>query len=85
MPTDLRLVVSGRPQLRRRGSLVRQLARQADRAITTLLRWQELAAQRRALLRLDDHMLKDIGLTRADAVREADRPFWEEGSESWWR
>jgi uncharacterized protein YjiS (DUF1127 family) len=87
MSTDLRLVVTGRPHLGRRRSLARQLARQAERAITTLLRWQELARQRRALLRLDDHMLKDIGVSRTDALREAERPFWDEGSESWqiWR
>jgi uncharacterized protein YjiS (DUF1127 family) len=32
--------------------------------------------QRRALLRLDDHMLRDIGVTRAEARGEARRPFW---------
>lgn len=31
--------------------------------------------QRRALLALDDRMLADIGLSRADAYREADRGF----------
>jgi uncharacterized protein YjiS (DUF1127 family) len=82
MSTDLRLVIPGRPQLGRQESMVRQLASRADRAITTLLRWQELARERRALMRLDDHMLKDIGITRADAQREAERPFWDEGSQS---
>ncbi len=88
MSTDLRLVVTGRTHRgRRRRSFVQQLARQAERAVTTLLRWQELARQRRALLRLDDSMLKDIGISRVDALREADRPFWDEGSQSWqsWR
>jgi uncharacterized protein YjiS (DUF1127 family) len=42
-----------------------------------LLRWQELAQQRRRLLSLDDRMLKDIGLTRAEAMREGTRPFWD--------
>jgi uncharacterized protein YjiS (DUF1127 family) len=45
--------------------------------IQTLLRWQERSAQRRQLLELDAHMLKDIGISRADAVREAKRPFWD--------
>ena len=31
--------------------------------------------QRRALLALDDRMLADVGLSRADAYREAHRPF----------
>jgi len=35
-------------------------------------RWQ----QRRALLDLSDHMLKDIGITREEAKREARKPFW---------
>ena len=44
-----------------------------------LLHWRELARQRRALLALSDHMLKDIGITRAEAEREARRPFWSDG------
>jgi len=43
-----------------------------------LLRWHDLAHQRRALLSLDERMLKDIGITRADAVREARRAFWRD-------
>ncbi len=31
---------------------------------------------RRLLLELSDEQLKDIGISRADAHREADRPFW---------
>lgn len=31
---------------------------------------------RRLLLELSDQQLKDIGISRADAYREADRPFW---------
>jgi uncharacterized protein YjiS (DUF1127 family) len=45
--------------------------------VLALLRWQELAQQRRRLLSLDDRMLKDIGLTRAEAMREGTRPFWD--------
>jgi hypothetical protein len=32
--------------------------------------------QRRRLAELDDHMLRDIGVTRADAWAEAEKPFW---------
>ena len=32
--------------------------------------------QRRALLHLDDAMLKDLGLSRVDALREGGKPFW---------
>jgi uncharacterized protein YjiS (DUF1127 family) len=40
--------------------------------------WAERRAQRHALLELADqrHLLEDIGLTRAEVVREAARPFW---------
>ena len=48
-------------------------------AVGLLLLWHELARQRRALLRLDDRMLKDIGIARADAEREARRSFWQDG------
>ena len=36
-----------------------------------------LARQRRALARLDDAALEDIGLSRSDAETEAQRPFWD--------
>lgn len=38
--------------------------------------WRERRAQRRALLRLDDRMLSDIGISRADAEEEHRKPFW---------
>lgn len=44
--------------------------------IAMLLQWHERAHQRRALLTLDDRMLKDIGVSRAEAEREANKPFW---------
>ncbi|MGK9236672.1 DUF1127 domain-containing protein [Inquilinus limosus] len=34
------------------------------------------ARQRRMLESLDDHQLRDLGLSRAEALREARRPFW---------
>jgi uncharacterized protein YjiS (DUF1127 family) len=37
------------------------------------------AVSRRELASLDDRMLADIGLTRGDALREADRFPWEAG------
>jgi len=38
----------------------------------------QLARQRQHLLEMDEHMLKDIGLSRADACRLAGRRwFWE--------
>ena len=45
-------------------------------AVTLLMDWHERARQRRALLTLDDRMLKDIGISRAEAEHEACQPFW---------
>ena len=52
------------------------IAALVQRAIETLARWQERINGRHALLKLDDRMLRDIGISRADAAREADKPFW---------
>ena len=43
-----------------------------------LARWIDHHRQRRALLALEDHLLKDVGLSRADAYREGSKHFWEE-------
>jgi uncharacterized protein YjiS (DUF1127 family) len=42
------------------------------------LGWLERVHQRRHLAMLSDHMLKDIGLTRADVEAEISKPFWRE-------
>ena len=42
----------------------------------TFMLWQERARQRRNLSGLDDHLLKDIGISRADAEAEAIKSFW---------
>lgn len=42
-----------------------------------VLGWLEVARQRRALARLSDRALADIGLDPAEARAEAARPFWD--------
>jgi len=37
----------------------------------------EKRRSRRVLRDMSDHQLKDIGLSRADAAKEAARPFWD--------
>lgn len=39
--------------------------------------WRNRARQRRSLARLDDRLLRDAGISRADALREVHKPFWE--------
>jgi len=45
-------------------------------AFTLAYGWRDRSRQRRILLRLDEHMLHDIGLSRSDVEREASKPFW---------
>ena len=46
------------------------------RALDALALWQERAAGRAHLAQMDDRMLKDMGIGRAEADREAHKPFW---------
>jgi uncharacterized protein YjiS (DUF1127 family) len=38
---------------------------------------EDRTRQRRALALLDDRLLRDVGLSRADVEREYSRPFWK--------
>ena len=38
--------------------------------------WFDRMRSRDSLARMDDRLLADIGLTRAEAEAEASRPFW---------
>lgn len=42
-----------------------------------LLTWQERAQQRHHLEQLSDHMLRDLGLSRADIMAETTKRFWQ--------
>ena len=46
-------------------------------AFDLLCDWTERNRQRRALLSLSDTMLRDIGISRADAMMEGEKPFWK--------
>lgn len=43
----------------------------------TLHTWHLRATVRPQLARLNDHKLRDIGMTRAEAEYEAAKPFWQ--------
>jgi uncharacterized protein YjiS (DUF1127 family) len=49
-----------------------------NHAIATLREWRRRTRERGELAELDDRMLKDIGLTRADAEFSSNKPFWRE-------
>jgi uncharacterized protein YjiS (DUF1127 family) len=69
-------------------AFARPLARTADQAwasratyisLFSLGKWITRRRQREALRELaehDDHLLRDIGLSRAEALREAAKPCW---------
>lgn len=44
--------------------------------LETVFVWHERAKQREHLRSLDNRLLSDIGISRADAEREAAIPFW---------
>lgn len=56
-------------------------ARRVTTVVCSVAAWiDRLMARRRsrlALLEMTDEQLKDIGISRADAYREANRLFWE--------
>ena len=56
--------------------VIGRLARLPLAIMETLLVWQERGQQRRHLAALDDRLLSDMGISRADAAREAALPFW---------
>ena len=46
------------------------------RVVDLMLSWVERARQRRHLAELDDRLLRDIGVSRAEVEAEISRPFW---------
>ena len=52
------------------------LTRAFSDAVFAALAWHDRARQRHHLMGLDEHQLKDIGVSRAEAEHEARKPFW---------
>tara|TARA_R110002111_G_scaffold60179_1_gene100729 strand:- start:2669 stop:2917 length:249 start_codon:yes stop_codon:yes gene_type:complete len=50
----------------------------AFKAWLKLRRWQRVSYERRLLLTMSDAQMKDIGVSRAEAMNEAVRPFWDD-------
>jgi uncharacterized protein YjiS (DUF1127 family) len=77
---------ASRPALRSRFDLVHGLAL-FSRQISTLVRNMGLAFrvrnERRSLLDLNDHLLKDIGLDGGKVAVENRRPFWDLPADRW--
>ncbi len=54
------------------------LSRLLVKAALTFAAWETRKRGRKALSRLDDHLLRDIGLSDGRAEREAAKAFWQE-------
>ena len=48
-----------------------------QKLIATFVTWQNRDTQRRHLHKIDDRLLADMGITRADAEHESRKPFWQ--------
>jgi len=61
-------------------SLPKGMARHAREASRRLFDWLSLcrarSRERHFLLTMTDAQLRDIGITRCEATREAEKPFW---------
>lgn len=64
--------------LRERPSWYKGLHRLIVSAVDWLAICYDRSRERQALLALDDHLLRDIGLSRADVWDEGRKPFWRE-------
>jgi uncharacterized protein YjiS (DUF1127 family) len=47
------------------------------KAILTIKLWQQRYRTRQQLASLDQYALKDIGLSRSEAIKEAQKSFWK--------
>ena len=81
----MRIVLS-LPESGRRYSSVSQKSRGTDwsrllkavfaRAVAVLREWRQRSRERAQLAMLDERMLRDIGISRGDVLREINKPFW---------
>jgi uncharacterized protein YjiS (DUF1127 family) len=62
----------------RRNNAVQALSDAGHHLVGTMREWRRRVRERGELSALDDRMLKDIGLTRADAEFLSNKPFWRE-------
>ena len=64
------------PGRARRRAIGGSLGRALNVVRAMLQGWRKRSRERAELARLDDRMLRDIGITRGDVWREINKPFW---------
>lgn len=72
--SDLEAASAARPAPAPRGG--RKFLSAGSRVLDFLYLWQARIDERRELIQLDERVLKDAGMSRADAMLEANKPFW---------
>ncbi|TVO58598.1 DUF1127 domain-containing protein [Denitromonas halophila] len=56
---------------------IASVLRQLGHALrTTITVWRKRSAARRELRELDEHVLRDVGISRSQADFEGRKPFW---------
>jgi uncharacterized protein YjiS (DUF1127 family) len=55
---------------------VRQRKHRGRGLIALFKEWRRRAYERQELMTMSDMSLRDIGITRCDAMNEASKPFW---------
>lgn len=64
------------PQAKRRIEWGRLPTAVLRRAVAVLREWRRRSRERAQLACLDERMLRDIGVSRGDVLREINKPFW---------
>jgi uncharacterized protein YjiS (DUF1127 family) len=78
-PNTIELSVSSAARIGERLAGARRAIRGIAELINdTLALWDLRARSRRDLARMDEHLLRDVGLDPLEARREANKPFWRE-------
>jgi uncharacterized protein YjiS (DUF1127 family) len=62
----------------RHGTALAALTDAAEWMADTMHLWVRRSRERDQLARMNDRMLTDIGITRADALMLSSKPFWKE-------
>ena len=62
----------------RRAAAGRRSGRAVERAVALLREWRRRSRDCAKLAMLDDRMLQDIGITRAEAQSLSREPFWRQ-------
>ena len=62
----------------RAGFVTRAIVDLAKAFWAVLVRWQEREEMRNHLMDIDDRILRDVGLTRREVMREIEKPFWRQ-------